>query len=44
MLGKKDDDDDDDDDVAKRLNKSQPRVGFFFFTLFFGQSFYLLGF
>ncbi|XP_062170234.1 double-strand break repair protein MRE11 [Alnus glutinosa] len=26
MLGKKDDDDDDDDDVAKRLNKSQPRV------------------
>lgn len=36
MLGKKDDDDDDDDDVAKRLNKSQPRVGFFFFTLFFG--------
>ncbi|XP_020534515.1 double-strand break repair protein MRE11 isoform X2 [Jatropha curcas] len=26
LMGKDDDDDDDDDDVAKRLNKSQPRV------------------
>lgn len=28
-----DDDDDDDDNVAKRLNKSQPRVGLYFFSL-----------
>jgi double-strand break repair protein MRE11 len=34
MLGNKDDDDD-DDDVAKRLNKSQPRVGFSFFHFYF---------
>lgn len=28
LMGKDDDDDDDDDNVAKRLNKSQPRVGY----------------
>lgn len=29
-MSKDDDDDDDDDDAVKRLNKSQPRVGFTF--------------
>lgn len=28
-MSKDDDDDDDDDNMAKKLNKSQPRVGFF---------------
>jgi hypothetical protein len=39
MLMSKDDDNDDDDDVAKRFNKSQPRVGFSFYTLFLVVSF-----
>ena len=30
LMSKDDDDDDDDDDAVKRLNKSQPRVGFTF--------------